>query len=231
MGLFDMFKKPINDEMKEGETEMRRGLEADSRKEYDKALEHFTKSIEIADYIWEVYSNRGAVYQKLDRFLDARDDYNKAIQLGGDLSVQFNLDAIQNWCDYADKNSDIIKNLIQKDGIEFATKRFAEVITEKMHNSYDDVYYFILEEIQELREYFNNSITIMFILKSGIKQSEYLNLNSDKTNQSIQDEALNLSKSIYCCLSKEPDIMLKFRISLIDQIMKQYQIGKYNKGD
>ncbi len=230
MGIYDMFKETADVDMEQGELYMRKGLEADSRKEYDKALEYFSKSIEIADYIFEVYINRGAVYQKLDQFLDARDDYNKAIDLaeGNAPMALANLKVIENWCDFADKNAEVIKQNIQNDGLEYATKRFAEVMTDQMENSYDDIYYFILEEIKELREYFNNSITIMFIEKSGIKKSEYLNPNSNGVDQSIQNYALTFSKSIYCCLSREPSLMLQFRISLIDQIMKQYKIGKYN---
>jgi len=238
MSIFDIFKKvdehmeKIDKDMEKGELYMRKGLEADSQKEYYKALVYFNKSIEIADYVFEVYINRGAVYQKLDQFLDARDDYNKAILLAeGNAPIALNnLKVIENWCDFSDKYGEVIKQNIQNDGLEYATKRFAEVITDKMKNNYDDIYYFILEEIKELREYFNNNTTIMFIEQSGIQQSEYLNPNSNGVNQSIQNHAHTFSKSLYCCLSREPSSMLQFRISLIEQIMKQHKIGKYNNG-
>jgi len=244
MGIFDIFGKKsidkavsaVSENMKQGELYMHKGLKARQNNDYDKALDYFNKSIEIADYIPSVYLNRGAIYQILEQFLDARDDYRRVIQMEQDDPTEYskeningaiqNLQVISGWCDYADNNADTIKSNIDNDGIEYAAKRFGEILTENMNNNYNEIYYFILDELREIDDLFDGAT--MFILKSGIEKSEYLNPNASGIDTAIQNYALNFCKSIYCCLSRDPDLMLRFRISLLDQIMQKYEIGKYS---
>lgn len=58
---------------------------------YDKAIESFTKAIELnSDYVGEAYNDRGRVYEKLGRTEDARKDREKADSFPGMFNVHYN---------------------------------------------------------------------------------------------------------------------------------------------
>ena len=58
-----------------------RGVSNNNSKQYIKAIEDFTKAIELNPYRADTYFNRGLVYQGLEQYIKAINDYTKAIRL------------------------------------------------------------------------------------------------------------------------------------------------------
>lgn len=58
-----------------------RGVEFAKKKEYDKAVEEFTKAIEAEPQDAKNYFNRATAYRGLNKFTEAFADYSKAIEL------------------------------------------------------------------------------------------------------------------------------------------------------
>src|SRR3954469_10654006 len=58
-----------------------RGVEFAKKKEYDKAVEEFTKAIEAEPNDSKNYFNRATAYRGLNKFAEAFADYSKAIEL------------------------------------------------------------------------------------------------------------------------------------------------------
>ena len=58
-----------------------RGVSNNNSKQYIKAIEDFTKAIELNPYRADTYFNRGLVYQGLEQYIKAINEYTKAIRL------------------------------------------------------------------------------------------------------------------------------------------------------
>ena len=69
------------------------------------------------------------------------------------------------------KQKSDLERLIEKDGIEYAAKRFSEIILQKMPTA-EIAYQFVLEEIEAASQ--GNETAIRFARNSGISQQESL---------------------------------------------------------
>ena len=68
----------------------RRGYEAQENKQFDAAIEWYTKAIELNDEFAGAYNNRGNTYQDLKKYEKALADYNKAIALDTECVLAYN---------------------------------------------------------------------------------------------------------------------------------------------
>ena len=62
-------------------TEFYKGLTCQDKKDYDNAISHYTKSIELNPNVAVCYNNRGTVYLRKDEYHNAIQDYTMAIVL------------------------------------------------------------------------------------------------------------------------------------------------------
>ena len=236
----DIIKKSnykTEEELDKGKYYFNKGIQAAQYMNHNEAIEYFNKSIDYADYVSMVYLNRGAVLQFQERFLDARDDFIKAIEIETNNPTDFhseviektkqNMSALIRFCNFADKYGEVILGQIKDDGIDYAARRYGEVICDKMNNDNALISQFILEELEELDELGDDKLK--FALQSGVSRYEYLGAVKSELHKPIHDEVSNLFKSILCCLSRNPKQMFEFRLLLINQIMEKYKIGNHQQ--
>lgn len=218
-----------------GEYYFQKGIQSAQFKDHDGAINNFNKSLEYADYMSMVYLNRGAVLQIQERFLDAREDYLKALEIeNSDPSEHYdevvnaaksNLAVITTYCSINDEQGETVRDQIKNDGIDYAAKRFGEIICDMMGNDVNLIHQFVLEELEELDELGNEKLE--FALQSGVERKEYLGAVGSKNHQPIHDQINSFFKSILCCLSRNPIQMFEFRASLLRQTMEKYRIGNH----
>lgn len=225
----------MNQSIIKGEHFFRMGMEARQNCEFEAAIDYFSRSISEADWVSGPYLNRGAVLQIVERFLEARDDYLKALEIeisdpsdSHDEVVQMaksNLASIQLFCAYNDQDGDTLRNLVRDDGIEYSSKRFSEVICGKLENDRENVRHFALDELRELFQLGGDALK--FALASEIDTADYLSAERVGWNEGLQHDAFVFLKNILCCLSRTPELMLEFRTSVLDHMMKSYRLGRY----
>ena len=91
-----------------------RGLVYHSQKEYDRAIENYTKVIELNPDYADAYYNRGAVYRDKGEVDRAIADHNRAIQLNpGYADVSYNCDLI-----YGDKQR-VEERLVKEKNVSY----------------------------------------------------------------------------------------------------------------
>jgi len=225
----------FTDKIDKGEYYFQKGNQAAQYKDYEGAISNFNKSLEYFDPASVVYLNRGAIFQMQERFLDARDDYLKVIETENNdksenykenvTSAEQNLATITQFCAFNDKQGEVVRNQIKDDGIDYAAKRFGEVICDMMKNNGKLIHQFILEELEELDELGGDKLA--FVLSTGVERQEYSGAVDSENHHSMNDTICSFFKSLLCCLSRNPQQMFEFRASLLTQIMKKHGIGKY----
>ena len=123
------------------------------------------------------------------------------------------------------KKKNEIQKLVEKDGIEHATDRFADVICD-MIKSRELAYQFILEEVEAAST--GNQIAKKFSSESGISSMEY----EDAMQKSCPEiDGVNgpqqFLNNISAQLISDTDLMVEFRTKIADKIMRKYCVGKY----
>lgn len=117
------------------------------------------------------------------------------------------------------------KSVIQ-DGPEYAGMRVAQIINEKI-TSRDLAKQFVLEELDAARQ--GNDHAIKFVNQSGFNPNEYIGAMS-KTHW-VGDESelehLQLYFRYFLMQIKDIDLMVKLSTSTVNEIMKTYNLGKY----
>ena len=71
-------------------THFYKGLVCASRKEYEEAIKHYTKAIQLKPFFWEAYNNRGNAYNKKGEVDRAIQDFDIAIQLKPNYAGAYN---------------------------------------------------------------------------------------------------------------------------------------------
>ena len=66
-----------------------RGMARTSRKDYEEAIQDFTKSIELDPKDPTAYSGRGLAFQKKNDLINAQKDFNEAIRLDPKLASAY----------------------------------------------------------------------------------------------------------------------------------------------
>jgi len=121
-----------------------------------------------------------------------------------------------------------IQKLIEQDGIERTTKIFSDMIIRDMLKTEDIAYQFILEEIEASNQ--GNEKAIEFAKKIGISPEEYI--GAMKHSRPEVDGANGPQQylfSICTQLNSNIDLMVEFRIRIINNIMVHFCFGIYDE--
>ncbi len=137
-------------------------------------------------------------------------------------NIIINRGGIPRWVPKEEKS---IQELIKQDGIEHATRRFAEVICE-MLNTKENAYQFILEEVEAASG--GNIAAMKFAAESGILPEEYSGAMQNSIPEidgenGPQQFLLDISSQ----LMSNTDLMVKFRTQIAENVMKKFQLGKF----
>ncbi|MFD3397363.1 hypothetical protein ACE41R_11070 [Alteromonas macleodii] len=115
--------------------------------------------------------------------------------------------------------------LIEKDGIEYAAKRFSEVILRQLKTR-DVAYQFILEEIEAASQ--GNEAAITFAKNSGISPLKYNGaMKNSRPEVDGPDGPQQFMLSLCMQLQPNVELVVQFRTKVVDNIMKSLSIGKY----
>lgn len=118
-----------------------------------------------------------------------------------------------------------LEQLIAKDGLEHATTRFAEIVSQKLPTR-DFAYKFILEELDGASR--GNDVSQRFARDSGIPASEYLGAldkSSPEIDRSEGPQQLLLGLSMQ--LMPNQALVAEFRCKVADKVMKRFGLGRY----
>lgn len=123
------------------------------------------------------------------------------------------------------KQKSDLEKIIEKDGIEYAAKRFTEIIMQKITTA-EVAYQFILEEIEAASQ--GNVIAMDFARNSGISSDEYKGSMSRSCLEVDGPDGPQQTLLAICMqLTGNQDLMVKLRIMINENIMKEYSFGKY----
>lgn len=123
------------------------------------------------------------------------------------------------------KQKSDLEKLIEKDGIEHAAKRFAEIIVQKLPTT-EIAYQFVLEEIEAASQ--GDHMAINFAKNSGISPLEYKgSLNNSRPEVDGPGGPQQTLLGICAQLISNTDLMVKLRTKITDNVMRHFSIGKY----
>jgi hypothetical protein len=118
-----------------------------------------------------------------------------------------------------------LEQLIAKDGIEHATDRFAEFVSQKLPTK-EIAYKFILEELDGASR--GNDASKRFARGSGIPESEYHGaLNNSSPEIDGPEGPQQLLHSLCMQLMPNQALTAKFRCKVDDKIMERFGLGRY----
>lgn len=118
-----------------------------------------------------------------------------------------------------------VQKLIETDGLEHVTDRFADIICRKL-TSQRIAYQFILEELDGASK--GNEASKAFALRSGIAPSEYATaLHNSIPEVDGPDGPQQLLLGLSLELANDSEQMANFRCTIDDKIMRRFRFGKY----
>lgn len=123
------------------------------------------------------------------------------------------------------KKKTMLQELIEKDGFDHATQRVAEVICSKLTNE-KYAYQFVLEEIEAAS--MGNQDSKLFADRSGIAPQEYkgaMRRSSPEIDGPDGPQQYLVGASMQ--LMSDKNLMIRFRTTVVDNVMKHWAIGKY----
>ena len=123
------------------------------------------------------------------------------------------------------KQKSDLEKLIEKDGIEYAAKRFSEIIVQKMPTE-EIAYQFVLEEIEAASQ--GNDTAISFARNSGISPKEYKGaMRNSRPEVDGPDGPQQFILALCMQLQSNVDLVVDLRTKIVDNIMKTLSFGKY----
>lgn len=123
------------------------------------------------------------------------------------------------------ENENEIQKLIRRDGLEYAAKRFSEIILDKCDN-HEIALQFILEEIEAASK--GNDEAIKFAKNSGFSPNDYFGaMANSRPEVDGPDGPQQFLLYLTTNLRSDIDLMVKFRTTIVDNIMKKLSVGKY----
>lgn len=123
------------------------------------------------------------------------------------------------------KQKSDLEKLIEKDGIEYAAKRFSEIILQKIPTE-EIAYQFVLEEIEAASQ--GNDTAISFARNSGISPQEYKgSMSSSRPEVDGPDGPQQFILALCMQLQPNVDLVVDLRTKIVDNVMKNFSFGKY----
>jgi tetratricopeptide (TPR) repeat protein len=228
MSFFNLFsKEKIRDSIQEeieGEKLFYEGDKCFKIGNKEEAIKFFTKSIEASPNHSSVYLNRGASYMFQERYLEAFDDFIRAIDLenkGVSLDKEScvtgameNISRIEKFISFEQAQGENIRNLLENDGKEHFTNRLAEELYECLNDHNETTKQFIYEEIEELKEM--GGIHQEYALNCGFKYNKVSNFS----NKHDTRKAFKAFKGILCCFSRDVQKMFDIRVNTLEKLNK-----------
>jgi len=122
------------------------------------------------------------------------------------------------------------ENQVRNDGYEYAGKRIADLLNEKI-TSRDLARQFILEELDAARQ--GNDFAQNFVKSSGFKSFEYIGaINRTRWEGDVSElEHLQLFLRAFLIKISDIDLMVKLSTKVVDEIMQRWGLGKYENND
>ena len=118
--------------------------------------------------------------------------------------------------------------LIEKDGIDHAAGRLAEIINEKI-GSHNVALQFVLEELDAGRQ--GNATAQRFVRESGFNEHEYAgalhNSFDEVDGENGPQQFLNML--LLSQLQHNMDLMIALRVKIVDHLMRRWELGRYAK--
>ena len=123
------------------------------------------------------------------------------------------------------KQKSDLEKLIEKDGIEYAAKRFSEIILQKMPTE-EIAYQFVLEEIEAASQ--GNDTAISFARNSGISPKEYKGaMRNSRPDVDGPDGPQQFILALCMQLQSNVDLVVDLRTKIVDNVMRTLSFGKY----
>lgn len=118
-----------------------------------------------------------------------------------------------------------LEKAIEKDGIEYAAKRFSEIILRKLPTA-EIAYQFILEEIEAASQ--GNETAIKFARNSGISPQEYKGaMRSSRPEVDGPDGPQQFILALCMQLQPNVELVVDLRTKIVDNVMRALSFGKY----
>lgn len=125
------------------------------------------------------------------------------------------------------KKKTSLQELIEQDGFDVAAQRVADVINGKLA-SQKSTYQFVLEEVEAAS--MGNQESKLFAGNSGISAGDYkgaMRRSSPEIDGPDGPQQYLIGASMQ--LRSDKNQMIKFRITVVDNVMKHWAIGRYGK--
>ena len=123
------------------------------------------------------------------------------------------------------KQKSDLERLIEKDGIEYAAKRFSEIILQKIPTT-EIAYQFVLEEIEAASQ--GNDTAIRFARNSGISPQEYKgSMRNSRPEIDGPDGPQQFILALCMQLQPNVNLVVDLRTKIVDNVMKTLSFGKY----
>ena len=98
---------------------------------------------------------------------------------------------------------------------------------EKRINSIEVAKQFVLEELDAASQ--GNEVAMRFVKNSGISENEYKGAMGNSFEEVDGADGPQQFILISCMQLGDMDLMVETRIQVVDYIMKQWNLGRYNK--
>lgn len=119
------------------------------------------------------------------------------------------------------------ENQVRRDGVQYAGKRIAEVLNQQI-NSRSLAKQYVLEELDAARD--GNDFAINFVKNSGFSPSEYIGAMSQTSWEGDESELEQIQlfvRGAFLSKISDVDLMVKLAVTVVDEIMKIWKLGKY----
>lgn len=118
-----------------------------------------------------------------------------------------------------------ILNLIETLGIDDVAKEFSKIISQKIASE-NVAMQFVLEEIEAASQ--GNDLAKYFALNSGFDEDDYKGaMNNSFEEVDGVDSPQQFILAITTMLHSDINLMVDFRTKIVDNIMKEWKLGKY----
>lgn len=132
------------------------------------------------------------------------------------------------------KKKSEVERLIEEQGFEGVASGLASAISDRLNSfgldSFEIAYQFVLEELEAAS--MGSAEAKKFVRESGVPPSEYTgSLNSSRPEVDGPGGPQQTIISVCLQLKDKPDLMVDFRLAVLDKVMREFEFGKYESKD